>query len=50
MSWNSCLQCILAFWFEPTSAFEKYEFWGCALNKSYSFLGDKNHGYIMYMI
>lgn len=48
--WNSCLQYILAFWFEPTFAFENSVFWGCALNKIYSFLVDENHGYIIYMI
>jgi hypothetical protein len=48
--WNSRLQDILVFWFKPTSAFEIYEIWGCALNKNYSFLSDKIHGYIIYMI
>ncbi len=37
-------------WFKHVFGPKNYEFWGCGFNKSYSFLCNKEHDSIIYMI
>jgi hypothetical protein len=44
---HNTFECI---WFKHAFGFDNHEFWRCVVNTSYTFLYDKNHGCIIYMM